>query len=393
MFRSHPMAEKVQPAGDIFPQSTETSSSGVMLQLERISCPLCGSSDSSVVITSKDKLCGVPGEFHVERCHTCGHRFMNPRPAPESLAACYPPQYGPHQSVPKAAGDSARTSRSGTDTINNATVPDRPKYLRILPLRYVPGLKRFYNWLIDDRSQPVPIAPVRTLHATDSTPIESSRPEKPRALELGCATGQYLVRLRDTGWLATGIEPGERPASIAKAAGLDVRSGTLDDIQLQSEQFELAAAWMVIEHVPDAKQTLQSLHSLLIPGGTLLFSIPNAGCWEPRFFGKYWYVWELPRHLHHFTPSSIRKLLEECGFADITIIHQRNLSYVVGSLALWILARWPESRFGCWLLRYPDRPTTAMKLFLAPFAHVLAWMRQGGRLTIFARRRTPENGP
>ena len=150
---------------------------------------------------------------------------------------------------------------------------------------------------------------------------------------------------------------------------------------------------MVIEHVPDAKQTLQSLHSLLIPGGTLLFSIPNAGCWEPWFFGQFWYVWELPRHLHHFTPSSIRKLLEECGFRDITIIHQRNLSYVVGSLALWILARWPESRFGSWLLRYPDRPTTAMKLFLAPFAHVLAWMRQGGRLTIFARRRTPENGP
>ncbi|MEJ7592022.1 MAG: hypothetical protein WKF77_10770 [Planctomycetaceae bacterium] len=86
-------------------------------------------------------------------------------------------------------------------------------------------------------------------------------------------------------------------------------------------------------------------------------------------------------------------MLEECGFRNITIIHQRNLSNVVGSLALSILARWPECRLGRWLLRYPDRPTTATKLLLAPFAHVLAWMRQGGRLTISARRGDSENRP
>ena len=386
------MPEEVQPDAEGTPQSRETSSSRVMLQLERISCPLCGSSDSSVVLTSKDNLCGVPGEFNVERCQACGHRFMNPRPVAESLAACYPQQYGPHQSVPKVALVSTGRNKSDYESNSKAAIPDRPYYLRIFPLRYIPGLKRFYNWLMDDLSQLVPIAPLRTLHATDSGPIESSRPVKPRALELGSATGQYLVRLQDAGWLATGIEPGERPARIAKEAGLDVHCGTLEAIQLQSEQFELAAAWLVIEHVPDAKQTLQRLNALLVPGGKLLFSIPNAGCWESRFFGKYWYVWELPRHLHYFTPSSIRKLLEECGFTDITISHQRNLSNVVGSLALSLLGRWPECRPGRWLLRYPDRPTTAIKLLLAPFAHVLAWMGQGGRLTISARRRTPENG-
>ena len=387
------MSEEVQPAADSCEQSREPTASRATLKLERISCPLCGSSDSSVVMTSKDNLCGLPGEFHVERCQTCGHRFMNPRPVPESLAACYPLQYGPHQSVPKATAVSTGTSQQPNETNDDATIPGRPLYLRILPLRYVPGLKQFYNWLMDDRSQPVPTAPVGTRHAADSAPIEGSRREKPRALELGCATGQYLVRLQDAGWSATGIEPGERPASIAKEAGLDVHCGTLDAIELQSEQFELAVAWMVIEHVPDAKETLRRLHSLLMPGGMLLFSIPNAGCWESWFFGKYWYVWELPRHLHHFTPSSIRKLLEECGFTDITIIHQRNLSNVVGSLALAVLARWPECRFGRWLLRYPDRPTTATKLLLAPFSHVLAWLRQGGRLTISARRRTSEIRP
>lgn len=387
------MFDENQPVTDISEQSHESTDSEVTLKLERISCPLCGSCDSSVVMISKDNLCGLPGEFHVERCHACGHRFMNPRPVLESLAACYPEQYGPHQSVPGTEGGSASTRKSGNESTNGATVRGRPLFLRILPLRYVPGLKRFYNWLMDDRSQPVPDAPVGKLSIGDSAQIHGRREEVPRALELGCATGQYLLRLQDAGWLATGIEPGERPALIAKEARLDVHCGTLDSTELQSEQFELAAAWMVIEHVPDVRETLRRLHSLLIPGGTLLFSIPNAGCWESWFFGKYWYVWELPRHLHHFTPTSIRKLLEESGFTDITIVHQRNLSNVVGSLALAILGRWPECRFGRWLLRYPDRPTTATKLFLTPFAHALAWMRQGGRLTISARRRTSENRP
>ena len=387
------MFDKYQPGANIAEESHESMASRVTLKLERINCPLCGSSDNSVVMISKDNLCGLPGEFHVERCHACGHRFMNPRPVLESMAACYPEQYGPHQSVPKADGDRAGTSLSGNEINKGAVVRGRPLYLRILPLRYVPGLKRFYNWLMDDGSQPVPVAPEGKRYAADSAPIEGVCAEKPRALELGCATGQYLVRLQDAGWLATGIEPGERPAWIAKEAGLDVHCGTLDSTELQSEQFELAAAWMVIEHVPDAKWTLRRLHSLLIPGGTMLFSIPNAGCWESWFFGKYWYAWELPRHLHHFTPSSIRKLLEECGFTNVRIIHQRNLSYVVGSLALSILARWPGSRFGRWLLRYPDRPNMATKLCLAPFAHILAWMHQGGRLTISARRGTTEIRP
>jgi len=368
----------------------------VILRLERISCPLCGSSDSSVVQISRDNLCGIAGEFQVERCHECGHRFMNPRPIPECLAACYPEQYGPHQSVPSASFESGTTDESGAGHQRGRCVSGRPLLLRILPLRYVPGLKRLYNWLMDDRSQPVPsgspLPGTRPDNRHHDVLISDSIPAKPCALELGCATGQYLIRLQDAGWRATGIEPGSRPAAIARQAGLDVHCGTLDGCELPREHFDLIAAWMVLEHVPDVRDTLERIHDLLKPGGRLLFSIPNAGCWEASFFGKYWYVWELPRHLHHFTPASIRKLLDQCGFAEIHVTHQRNLSNVVGSVALWILARWPECRVGRWLLRYPDRPTFVTKLMLAPLAHLLAWMRQGGRLTISAHRPPPSDG-
>ena len=374
----------LQQNGDRFAGSLQKADE--TLRLEYITCPLCNSSDTSVIQTSKDNLCGIPGVFKVERCNNCLHRFMNPRPVPECLGACYPDHYGPHQSVPKAS--SATVSKN--DAAHKPNLPEsdavgRPLYLRILPLRYVPGLRRLYNWLMDDRSQPVLLAPGWI--STDS--VRPTAPQdfiQPRALEIGCATGQYLVRMQEAGWKATGIEPGVRPAGTARDAGLDVYCGMLETCQMPPESFELAAAWMVIEHVPDPRDTLQRLYSLLKPGGILIFSIPNAGCWEAGFFGRHWYVLELPRHLHHFTTASIRKLLGECGFEDIAITHQRNLSNVVGSLALVILAGSPGSRLGKWLLRYPDHPTFAMKLFLAPLAHLVAWIHQGGRLTISARR-------
>lgn len=367
-----------------------SSGTGVRLQLERIACPLCGSQESTIIQTSGDNLCGIPGEFAIERCSQCNHRFMNPRPVPESLGDCYPEQYGPHQSAPSVASQSSVVTGRASTVEKRTDSRGRPLYLRILPLRYIPGLKAFYSWLIEDRSQPVPtpimISPTVSPAVGRQRHDGSNASQQPRALELGCATGHYLTRLTDAGWVATGIEPGERPAAIAIQSGLDVQCGTLESCRFPADFFELAAAWMVIEHVPDPRGTLQELHRLLKPDGTLLFSIPNAGCWEPKVFGRYWYVWELPRHLHHFTPRSIRMLLTQVGFSEIKIIHQRNLSNVIGSLALVTLASWPESRIGRWLLRYPDTPSTLLKLMLAPIAHVLAWLGQGGRLTISARR-------
>lgn len=346
-----------------------------VIELERVACPLCGATGSSVVIRGGDNLCGLPGEFAVERCGRCRHMFMNPRPIAECLGLCYPPHYGPHRRSEQRAPvqPAADQDAADQDAATRNTARPVPWYLRYLPLRYVPGLRAFYYWLMDDRSQP--------LLSRASLPDTAT----PRALEIGCATGGYLRRLVAAGWRVQGIEPGPEPAAAARAAGFDVDTGVLETTRLDDRSFDAAAAWMVIEHVPDPRATLTRLSRVLKPGGQLLISIPNAGCWEPAIFGRHWYVWELPRHLHHFTPVSIRRLLTECGFESIEVIHQRTLLNVVGSLGIAMLSRWPSSRVGRKLKSYPDNPTLAIQLLLAPLAHVLAFLRQGGRLTVLAR--------
>ena len=367
------------------------------LVLERIHCPLCGCEDAEIMLRAVDNLCGVPGLFAVERCRQCRHMFMNPRPTIDSLADCYPSHYGPHQTPPeKQQSQDGAPSRSGDE----GTPKSVPWYLRYLPLRHVPGLRRFYFWLMDDKSQPLPDLLLPELKRADSvTSLSevnySTNPDDrlPRALELGCATGRYLQRLTQNGWAVVGVEPGEGPAALGRAAGLDVHCGTLTTCQLAHESFDAAAAWMVLEHIPDPRETLTRLAELLKPRGQLLISIPNAGCWEPAIFGRFWYAWEPPRHLHHFTPASIRRLLSECGFTEIAITHQRSLLYVVGSLGLVILSRWPDSRLGRSLKYYPDHPNLPVQLLLAPFAHLMAFLRQGDRLTVTARRQTRQLAP
>lgn len=338
------------------------------LVLEQISCPLCGSPSSDRLLQAPDNLYGVPGTFQLVRCHDCQHLYMNPRPIAASLVDCYPTCYGPHQSAPP---DSA------APTPPPAT---RPWYLRWLPLRHIPGLRRLYAWLLDDRSEPVP-------SAADSRRQSGSPHNTPvRALEIGCATGRYLKRLEEAGWDVQGVELTPAAAARARAAGLRVHCGTLDTLPENGHRYDLAAAWHVLEHLPDARGALQELHRRLRPGGQLVISIPNAGCWEPHVFGTAWYLWELPRHLHSFTPRSIVRLLSECGFADIQVLHQRSLLNIFGSLGIAILRKRPRSRLGLWLKSYPEQPRLFLQLFFAPLAHVLAGLGQGGRLTIFARR-------
>ncbi|MEZ6063171.1 MAG: class I SAM-dependent methyltransferase [Planctomycetaceae bacterium] len=252
-------------------------------------------------------------------------------------------------------------------------VTARPWYLKYLPLKYVPGLKAFYEWLLNDLSQPVAAVP-------SGRPVGAA----PRALEVGCATGSYLLKLRDAGWDVQGVEPGAGPVDVARAAGLNVHHGSLDSFDLNAGHFDLVAAWMVLEHVPDPRTTLRQMFDRLQPGGRLLLSVPNAGCWEPAFFGADWDTWDLPRHLHHITPKSIRRLLTECGFEHVNIQHQRTLLNVIGSLGVSMRRRRPGSRIGYWFWNYPNAPKLWLQLLLAPAAHLLAFLHQSGRLTISA---------
>ena len=338
-----------------------------VIQLEDKPCPLCDSGRSVSILRSPDQTGAVPGEFQIVRCRDCQHLYMNPRPTPETVLNCYPADYGPHRVDPLVAplqppSDSAQKSEVTTSQ-------KRPWYLSPAA-RSVPGLRSLYYWLTNDYSNYIP----PELGTGNS------------ALELGCATGAFLEKLRALGCDVDGIEPIASAAQEAKSRGLRVHVGTLESANVNGESRDACFAWMVVEHLLNPRESLLEMRRILRPDGRLVFSVPNAGCWEPLAFGKTWFAYELPRHLQHFTPSRLTKLLEDCGYDRITIIHQRNLLNVVSTIGI-LLTRWfPKSAFAKKVLNWSDRPTLWCQLALAPWAIVLAWLHQGGRLTVVARK-------
>jgi SAM-dependent methyltransferase len=318
--------------------------------LETTACPLCGQNQPKHCRSGRDLLYGQPGEFHLVRCGGCGHVYLNPRPTRDAIGAYYPPDYAPF-----------RLGRATTSTGGRG----RGR------LRRIRGLRRFVAWFVDSQAEFIP-------------PIDASRD---RALEIGCADGRFLDKLRAAGWQSRGVEPSPAAAEAARSRGFDVHTGTLESADFGDGEFDAVFAWMVVEHLHDPVATLAEVRRVLKPSGWLCLCVPNFGCWEPRVFGRYWYALQLPTHLQHFTPRTLRRLLEGAGFEVTRIVHQRNLNNVVGSAGLWLRERFPRRRLGERLIRFTDDPSTLGVLLLAIPAKVLAWLGQGGRLTVVARRR------
>jgi hypothetical protein len=62
----------------------------------------------------------------------------------------------------------------------------------------------------------------------------------------------------------------------------------------------------------------------LKPGGIFYALVPNVDCAEGRVFGTYWHGLELPRHLFHYSPASLKFLAESAGLRQVSLETRRN---------------------------------------------------------------------
>jgi ubiquinone/menaquinone biosynthesis C-methylase UbiE len=219
----------------------------------------------------------------------------------------------------------------------------------------------------------------------------------PRALELGCGTGFFLLNLKQAGVLdeghVTDISPGMVAAAQrnAKSLGLEIggRVADAESLPYEDAAFDLVVGHAVLHHIPDVELALREVLRVLRPGGRFVIAgePTRYGDWVARRLSRLtWAIatrvtrlpplrerWARPRpelaessraaaleavvDLHTFDPAELARTALRAGAVDVRTVTEeltaswfgwpaRTLEYAVNRDRLG--AGWAMFNYRAW---------------------------------------------
>jgi SAM-dependent methyltransferase len=227
---------------------------------------VCGSPDLHDKLRVQDK--SVSQEtFTIQQCAACGFQFTNPRPDAASIGRYY-------------ESDAYVSHNSAAQGLVNRVY----KVARYFTVRRKVALIAKLN---------------------------GGRPGQ--LLDYGCGTGHFLAGAKRAGWQVTGLEPNARARHDAAArVGQPILEASAL-AGLAPGSFDIISLWHVLEHVHALHDTLNELINKLKAGGKLLIAVPNAESLDAQHYRQNWAAYDVPRHLYHFAPDPMRRLLASHG--------------------------------------------------------------------------------
>jgi len=231
-----------------------------MSENELVFCNSCGSKVSSVLV--KNVFSRKGGIFNVEKCTRCGLAYLNPRPTNRKIYKYY-----------------SQKTYWGGDVKH----------------------EKSYSYL---------------LH------ILLSRIRKGRILDIGAGTGLFLSIFKKDNWEISGVEFSKIAVDIArKHNGIILQKGDFLEKKFPANYFDVISLNNSLEHLYKPKETLLGVHRVIKKGGIVLITVPNLESIGFKFFRKNWYGIDAPRHLYHFTPATLSKMVSDCGLKVMQVKH------------------------------------------------------------------------
>jgi 2-polyprenyl-3-methyl-5-hydroxy-6-metoxy-1,4-benzoquinol methylase len=146
------------------------------------------------------------------------------------------------------------------------------------------------------------------------------RAEPRSLLDVGCGEGVLVQRWAQSlpGKRVVGIDLEEESIQAGwaarKAPNLEYRTMLAEDLPFAADEFDLATAIEVLEHVPDPEHTVAEMARCA--ERHLLVSVPREPLWRMLNMARGAYIPQLgntPGHLNHWSRRSFAKLLSQHG--------------------------------------------------------------------------------
>ncbi|PIE90872.1 MAG: hypothetical protein CR997_04405 [Acidobacteria bacterium] len=211
-------------------------------------------------------------------------------------------------------------------------------------------------------------------------------------LDIGCSRGELLLDASKLGFHVTGLEGDSRAVQFARDQyGLDIIHGDVETWRPRSS-YHLISAFHVLEHLRDPAAFLRQLHGCLHSQGRLLLRVPNIDSWQAQVMKEKWKGLEAPRHLSHFSPRGLVRLLTNSGYK---LLVQSTWSLRDGPPALTSsLCMSGEPTYQA----ITGKKSLFLKLFylqlnwaLTPIELIASLFGQGGMITIIAEKQSCSN--
>lgn len=259
-----------------------------------MNCPVCSAKEKSFLFTAYDILyCMTDNKFTLLKCENCSALYILPFPTQKETETFYPKNYYSYEVITEE-GFFEKLKRK----IIQSKVGDKSK------------LTIFDRILI-------------TIFQSKFSGVPLYRKEKGKFLDIGCGTGKNLSLVKEYGWEVYGLELDERAVLYAQSKGLNVNQDSLESFDSKDMKFDCIRIWHVFEHLTDPHVALEKMRMLLTSEGEILMAVPNAMSFARIIFGRYWYGLDVPRHVIHYSPQSLRVL---CKYHNLQITNIRYAS-------------------------------------------------------------------
>jgi SAM-dependent methyltransferase len=242
------------------------------VRLEKINCLICAGSETEAYYTNVPDRFTMAEIYTEVQCRNCGFVYLSPRPAENEKSKFYDLEdYHPHR-------------------LSQTSLFDKLYHL------------------------------VRKINSKNKRKLIQTFMKSGRLLDIGCGTGDFLLEMQVHDWSAHGLETAPQAREIAVGKDFPVS----DELWKIEGRFDIITLWHVLEHVHRVGDLFDNIKRLLANDGYLLLAAPNRQSVDARYYARYWVALDAPRHLYHFRPEDIEKLLIHYG---LEIIQSSSILY------------------------------------------------------------------